>query len=304
MNGYRLLSYQSDNGPRAGMVVEGLVYDLAAVSGHDQYVSIIGVLNDWAVARYRLQELTDNIGTRSGMMLSEVQLLAPILYPSAIYCAGANYTDHVENMARKYNMTPDPDPHELGLNPWHFMKATRCVVASGATVAIPSEKLDWEGELAVVVGKTTRNVSPDRALEYVAGYTAANDLSARDMMNRPHLADTSPFKWDWIGQKSFQDSCPIGPWLTPADEISDPQNLAIKLWVNGELKQDSNTSNMIFTAAEQIAQLSVYITLHPGDVILTGTPAGVGAERDEFLHHGDTVKVWIEKIGDLVNHFI
>jgi 2-keto-4-pentenoate hydratase/2-oxohepta-3-ene-1,7-dioic acid hydratase in catechol pathway len=115
------------------------------------------------------------------------------------------------------------------------------------------------------------------------------------------MATGSAFHFDWVGQKCFDGSCPIGPWIVPADDIADPQNLKLKLWVNDVIKQDSNTSEMIFTLAEQIAHLSKNMTLYPGDVILTGTPAGVGAGRDEFLNAGDVVKLEIEKIGTLTN---
>jgi 2-keto-4-pentenoate hydratase/2-oxohepta-3-ene-1,7-dioic acid hydratase in catechol pathway len=146
-----------------------------------------------------------------------------------------------------------------------------------------------------------KNVSIERALDYVAGYTIANDLSARDMGRRPHISDGSPFKADWLSHKSFDGSCPMGPWIVPASEVGDPHNLGMKLWVNDVIKQDSNSGQMIFNTNEQIAQLSSRITLHPGDIIMTGTPAGVGAARKEFLKAGDTVKLWIEKIGTLTN---
>ena len=140
-----------------------------------------------------------------------------------------------------------------------------------------------------------------QALDYVAGYTVANELSARDLGRRNQLPDSTPFKWDWVGQKCFDDACPIGPWIVPASDIKDPQKLGIKLWVNDVIKQDSNTSDMIFNLAEQLSHLSSRITLYPGDIILTGTPAGVGAARREFLKAGDTTRVWVENVGELVN---
>jgi 2-keto-4-pentenoate hydratase/2-oxohepta-3-ene-1,7-dioic acid hydratase in catechol pathway len=187
------------------------------------------------------------------------------------------------------------------LESWHFIKASRAISHPGATVKISdySPKVDWEVELAAVIGRTAKHVPIDKALDYVAGYTAANDLSARDRGRRPHIPDTSPFKADWVAHKSFDGSCPLGPWIVPASDIKDPQNLGLKLWVNGEIKQDSNTGKMIFNLAEQISHLSSRLTLHPGDLILTGTPAGVGAGRGEFLKAGDVVKIWIEKIGEL-----
>ena len=172
-----------------------------------------------------------------------------------------------------------------------------------ATVTLPraSKSVDWEVELAAVIGRPAKDVGESHALDYVTGYLIANDLSARDLGFREQLPPANPFRTDWLAHKSFDGSCPLGPWIVPASEIGDPQNLGLKLWVNDVLKQDSNTGKMIFTLAEQIAQLSSRITLYPGDVILTGTPAGVGAGRGEFLKPGDVVKLWIEKIGTLTN---
>ena len=164
-----------------------------------------------------------------------------------------------------------------------------------------SDRVDWEVELAAVIGRAAKNVSQEKALGYVAGYTIANDLSARDRGHRANISETSPFKADWTKHKTFDGSCPLGPWIVPASDIGDPQNLGLKLWVNDVLKQDSNTKDMIFNLAEQIAQLSSGMTLHPGDLVLTGTPAGVGSARGEFLKAGDVVKLWIEKIGTLTN---
>jgi 2-keto-4-pentenoate hydratase/2-oxohepta-3-ene-1,7-dioic acid hydratase in catechol pathway len=199
------------------------------------------------------------------------------------------------------NRPPEPDPHTQGLKAWHFIKAARTLADPGATVKISdvSNRVDWEVELAAIIGRPARNVPEDKALSYVAGYTAANDLSARDRGPRPNISETSPFKADWTKHKTFDGSCPLGPWIVPASEIGDPQNLGLKLWVNDVLKQDSNSKDMIFNLAEQIAQLSNGMTLHPGDLILTGTPAGVGSARGEFLKAGDVVKIWIEKIGEL-----
>ena len=242
--------------------------------------------------------------TGEGKPLADVKLHAPLLYPGTIYCAGANYADHVAEMARAQNMPPPVDPRTLGLKPWFFIKPQRsCVAGPGAKVARPRgcEKLDWEAELVGVIGKPARDVPVEKALDYVAGYTCANDLSARDLGRRPQLPPTSPFHWDWTAHKGFEGSCPLGPWITPASEISDPQRLAIQLWVNGVLKQDSNTRQMIYSLADQISQLSSLTTLHPGDIILTGTPAGVGTGRNEFLQPGDHVEVEIEGLGRLEN---
>jgi 2-keto-4-pentenoate hydratase/2-oxohepta-3-ene-1,7-dioic acid hydratase in catechol pathway len=161
--------------------------------------------------------------------------------------------------------------------------------------------VDWEVELAAVIGKAAKDVTVERALDHVAGYTIANDLSARDVMKREKNPPTSPFHYDWLSQKCFDGACPVGPWIVPASDIPDPQTLGLKLWVNDRLMQDSHTSRMIFSTAEQVAMLSSRVTLYPGDLVLTGTPAGVGMGRRIFLKPGDTLKLWIERIGDLTN---
>jgi 2-keto-4-pentenoate hydratase/2-oxohepta-3-ene-1,7-dioic acid hydratase in catechol pathway len=136
-------------------------------------------------------------------------------------------------------------------------------------------------------------------LSHVAGYSVANDLSARDLLRRDAVEASSPFRFDWIGHKCFPGSCPLGPYLTPAEFVGSPENLDIKLWVNDKLQQDSNTNNHLYSVAEQISYLSMHVTLYPGDVILTGTPAGVGMESGTFLSKGDRLRVWIDKLGTL-----
>jgi 2-keto-4-pentenoate hydratase/2-oxohepta-3-ene-1,7-dioic acid hydratase in catechol pathway len=305
---YRLLSYQVGREARAGVLIADTVYDAARLTGVAAYASVLGALQDWPKAQRALAQAARRVsGGKSrvkGVPLARARLLAPVLYPGAIFCAGANYRDHMLEMARAQNVPPQPDPHELGLKPWHFVKTSRAsVVGPGARVALPpySQMVDWEVELAAVIGRPARNVTVDRALDHVAGYTIANDLSARDVMRRPHVPENSAFKLDWLTQKCFEGSCPLGPWITPASEIADPQKLGLKLWVGDELMQDSNTSQMIFTTAEQIAHLSTLVTLHPGDLILTGTPVGVGMGRGRFLKAGETVRLWIEGIGELRN---
>jgi 2-keto-4-pentenoate hydratase/2-oxohepta-3-ene-1,7-dioic acid hydratase in catechol pathway len=303
---YRLVTYSSaDRTPRAGVVIGDRVHDVQAMTGHARHATMLGVLEDWnKVQRF----LTSQAALLTGSQpLAGVKLLAPILYPGAIFCAGANYTDHMQEMARVMNMPPEPDPHERGIKPWHFVKTSRgSIVGPGEAVAIPpySKMLDWEIELAAVIGRPCKDAPIARALDYVAGYTIANDLSARDFVKRPEVGDASPFKWDWVSQKCFDGACPLGPWIVPAAEIGDPQSLAMKLWVGDELMQDSHTSRMIFNVAEQIEHLSSRITLFPGDLILTGTPAGVGMARKRFLRAGETMCVWIERIGEFTTPLV
>jgi 2-keto-4-pentenoate hydratase/2-oxohepta-3-ene-1,7-dioic acid hydratase in catechol pathway len=305
---YKLLSYQAGRTARAGVLVEDTVYDAAKVTGVTGHASVLGVLEDWGRARRLLAQAAKRLeagkGRAKGIPLKRVKLLAPVLYPGNIYCAGANYTDHMAEMARAQGQAPGPNMKELGEKPWHFVKSSRsAVVGPGARVKLPvySQMVDWEVELAAVIGRPARDVTVEKALDYVAGYTIADDLSARDVMRRDKNPATSPFHYDWLSQKCFDGACPLGPWIVPASDIPYPQNLALKLWVNDKVMQDSHTGKMIFSTAEQIAMLSSRVTLYPGDLILTGTPAGVGMPRRTFLKAGDTVKLWIEGIGDLTH---
>jgi 2-keto-4-pentenoate hydratase/2-oxohepta-3-ene-1,7-dioic acid hydratase in catechol pathway len=166
-------------------------------------------------------------------------------------------------------------------------------------VPASSHQLDWEAELVAVIGRQCAGVEPAAALHYVAGYTIANDLSARHMMRRADQPDSAPFLYDWLGHKSFDGSCPLGPWIVPACAIPDPQRLSIKLWVDDRLRQDGHTSDMIFSVAEQISYLSQRMTLYPGDIVLTGTPSGVGAESNEYLAPGNRVRIEIDAVGEL-----
>ncbi|HEX4557457.1 MAG TPA: fumarylacetoacetate hydrolase family protein [Xanthobacteraceae bacterium] len=302
-SGYKLITYASAKGPRAGIVVGETVHDAAGLTGQASDATVLDILNDWDAASARLKAAAAKAGKTKGFALADTKLLAPVRWPSAIYCAGANFTDHMLEMAKVQNIAPEPDPKSVGLKPWHFIKASRTLADPGKTVALPtySKMVDWEAELTAVIGRPARNISVANALTHVAGYTVANDLSARDLTKRSPVPDSSPFKFDWLGQKNFDDACPLGPWIVPAEDISDPQNLAIKLWVNDAIKQDSHTAKMIFSLAEQIAHISSRLTLHPGDLILTGTPSGVGLARKEFLKAGDVVKVWVEGVGTLTN---
>ncbi len=303
--GFKLATYQSNEGPRAGLVVGEEVFDAAKVTGKPAYATVAGILADWKTAEGALKKAAAGAAKSRAKRqpLRKTKLLAPVPFPPTIFCAGANYADHAAAMARRQGMPEPADPHEQGLKPWHFIKAGRTITAPGATVKAShyAKNLDWEIELAAVIGRPAKDVPLDKALSYVAGYTVANDFSARDRGRRPGVEETSFFKMDWTKHKSFDGSCPIGPWIVPASDIADPQQLELKLWVNDVLKQDSNSSKMLFTLAEQIAQLSINMTLHPGDLILTGTPSGTGAESGEFLKAGDVVKVWIEGIGEFSN---
>jgi 2-keto-4-pentenoate hydratase/2-oxohepta-3-ene-1,7-dioic acid hydratase in catechol pathway len=302
---YQLVSYgATDDVVRAGLLVGERVLDLekALVSAAPGLScdSIRRLLEHWDDARGVIRKCVSELEAdparleAEGVPLSTLRLEAPVLYPSALFCAATNYRDHFREMRGE-----DP-PDKSGSEPFFFLKTTtHSIVGPEAPVRLPafSSQIDWEAELGVVIGRPAKDVSVERALDHVAGYLIVNDLSARDVFRR----SDSPFGFDWLSQKCFESSCPMGPWITPAEQVPDPQVLDMKLWVNGELMQDSNTEQMIFGVAEQIAYLSSRITLRPGDVIATGTPSGVGRPRGIFLKPGDRVRIAIEGLGELCN---
>ncbi len=306
-NGYRLLSYSdgAHGAPRAGVLVGDSVHDAASLLGEyiGERTSVLGILRQWSAAHAQIEAAIAR-APAGGKPLGGLTLHAPILYPGTLYCAGANYWDHLAEMADIAERTTGKRPSMTkGAEPWFFLKTTAgSIIGSGADVHLPSfsQQVDWEGELGVVIGKPTRNISEADAMQAVAGFVIVNDLSARDLMKR----EGTPFIYDWIGQKCFDDGAPMGPWLTPAAYIADPQNLSMKLTVNGVVKQDSNTSRMVHTIAEQVAYLSRHVTLQPGDVIATGSPAGVGLPRGEFLQAGDECVIEIEGCGVLRNTMV
>lgn len=211
--------------------------------------------------------------------------MLPIDRPSKIVCIGLNYRDHAEEQG-----APLPEA------PLLFAKWPNTLIAPGEPIVIPRvvTKCDYEAELGVVIGERVKDASVENALEAVRGYVCVNDISARDLQ----FGDSQ-----WTRGKSPDTFCPVGPRLVPREEIPDPQDLAIRAILNGEVLQDSTTANMIFGVAELIAYITQVITLEPGDLIATGTPAGVGAFRKpkRFMESGDEITIEIERIGALTN---
>lgn len=296
---FTLATIETAKGPRAALVVGDRAIDVAEATGRAEDASMLALFADWSETLPRLDKVA-RAAEGTGVPLSQVRLLAPILNPGAIYCAGANYADHAAEMAAKEGLPPPVDPHTLGLRSWHFIKTMHTLAAPGATVALQSPKTDWEAELVVVIGKKGRNIPEAQAMDHVAGFAIANDLSCRDLGTRGAVTPTSPFRFDWLAHKSWEGACPLGPWITLKRDVPNERDLRIVLDVNGVVKQDSNSGQMIFNINEQIADLSRGITLYPGDIILTGTPAGVGAGRGEFLKKGDVVSIRIDRLGELV----
>lgn len=286
MNGWGLVQYRIGAESAVGVLTGEEIR--AAPSGWP--ADTVALLESWSEWSRRTHELdVDALNVVTG-----ARLLAPITYPRKLICAGANFYDHAEEMG-----TARPDS---GAEPFFFLKPpTTAIVGPDTTVSIPAlekAELDWEIELAVIIGRGGRDISTSSAADHIAGYTVANDLSARGLFPRPD-AVLAPFAWDWLRHKAFDGSCPLGPALVPSWLVADPQSLGMSLTVNGEVRQDSSAKQMVIPVDELVAAASRTVTLEPGDVILTGTPAGVGMPTREFLHSGDVVEATIEGLGTL-----
>jgi 2-keto-4-pentenoate hydratase/2-oxohepta-3-ene-1,7-dioic acid hydratase in catechol pathway len=280
----KLATFTYQNQIRIGAIIGEQVVD--GLAAPDLPTDMIEFLEQGDSALAKMQALI--LSKNHRIPLADVQLLAPILRPRKYLGIGLNYADHVD---------------ETGLEkpeyPMFFTKQSSCVIGHNAAIEIPSvsEKVDYEGELAFVIGKRCKNVSVENAHEVIAGFTIANDVTVRDWQFR------SP---TWTIGKSFDTHGPLGPWIATADEIENPHALGLKTWVDDELRQNSNTCYMMFNCYEMIAYLSQAMTLEVGDVITTGTPSGVGVKMKPrgYLKAGQVVKIEIEGIGTLVNSVI
>jgi 2-keto-4-pentenoate hydratase/2-oxohepta-3-ene-1,7-dioic acid hydratase in catechol pathway len=280
----RLCRFEADGAAHLGIVEDGRVTDVSD-SAPELPAEPAAALD--AAGVKRLAELAESAG--GSVPLEEVRLLSPAR-PRKYLAIALNYADHIA---------------ETGLEapsvPTFFNKQPTCVVGPGAGIHMPtvSDKLDYEGELAVVIGRRCRHVAVEDAAAVIAGYTVANDVSVRDwQMRAPTMT---------IG-KSFDTHGPLGPWLVTGDELGDPQSLGIRTFVNDDQRQDGSTSEMVFDCFQQVSHLSEAFTLEPGDVIATGTPAGIGAAFDPFpegfLKVGDVVRIEIDGIGELRNEVV
>lgn len=257
---------------------------------------LMNLFGDWAASEQRLVELADGISRPGAKPITpqpaENDFLTPLQYPAKLVLGGANYYEHMFKDAGKTDFRKEDG------TPVFFLKPpTTCLVGPGKTVPYPSQtnKLDWEIELAVIIGRKLRHVTESEAMSGVAGYAVGIDLSARDWQMNPR----HPWKFDLFTGKAFDCSCPLGPRFVPARFV-DPSGLRLTLSVNGRVRQDASSSDMIWNVAEQLAILSEHITLEPGDVLLTGTPAGVGMASGEFLKAGDRIEAEISGLGKLV----
>ncbi len=264
--------------------------------GRDLPASLLKLVEDWSYWNEKLAQLANTLFANrseqafsSSLVKEELQWLAPLLYPRKLICIGTNYRDHIAEMGIS----------TLPRYPYSFLKpSTTTLIGSGAALQLPEQakQVDWEAELAVVIGQKARHVRGAGAIACIAGYSILNDVSARDW-----IAEAPAVGIDWVMQKAFDGFAPMGPLITPATFVADPQQLSISLTVNGHVKQNSTTANMVFSVREIIEHLTSIMTLEPGDVIATGTPAGVGYGKHppEYVRAGDTMIVEIEGLGQL-----
>ena len=299
----RLVSYEIDfSGARLGVLHDDLVVDVqnfAATHGVELPDSMLGFIRFGPPALAALAEMLSEARPMdlagSAFPESNARILAPIPKPSKnIFGIGLNYTEHVAESARSLDTSKD-----LPQEPVVFSKPPTAVISGTDPIrhnADVTQQLDWETELAVVIGRTARAVSKDDAMNYVFGYTVINDISARDCRRAGQ----------WIVSKGQDTFAPMGPCIVTADDIDDPHDLNLSTHVNGVEKQNSNTRFMLFRIDDLIADLSSVMTLEPGDIIATGTPAGVGAGRDpqEWMWPGDVLESTVEGIGTLRNPIV
>lgn len=280
--------------PVPALWTPGGVYDLQAVRGMP--VTLADLIADGEVLLALGRQILATPGDYAAARIDpgSVQLLAPLpRTPKNVFCLGRNYAEHIQedNVSRE-KQTEVPE------FPQFFTKPATSIVGPGAAIRYDekvTKRLDYEVELAVVIGKGGRDIPVERAWEHVFGYTIVNDITARDLQKRHD---------QWFKGKGLDTFCPMGPWIVTADEVPDPHALRIELDVNGGRRQDASTGDMIFRIPQTIASLSAGLTLEPGDVIATGTPSGVGYAMNprQWLKAGDEIVCRIERIGTLANH--
>lgn len=277
----RYVTIQREGLTEPAVLYDGLVFPIRGAG----LFSLFDVIEAGADAHDRVRRLVGGPAAKHGLDPAGVTFAAPIPRPPKVICIGLNYRDHAAE-----SKLPLPEV------PTMFAKFPTAVIGPGHPIVLPrnSTKPDYEAEFAVVIGRSGRHIAEEHWRDYVFGYTILNDVSARDFQ----MATSQ-----WMIGKTFDTFAPIGPAIVTADEIAEPHNLRISLTINGETLQDSNTSNLIFKLPQLIACLSSVFTLEPGDIIATGTPAGVGFARKppRWLKPGDQVRIQVEGLGELFN---
>jgi 2,4-didehydro-3-deoxy-L-rhamnonate hydrolase len=272
--------------------------------------SILGLLENWDANFSVLQEIVAYLEKEglppAAVKLASLPALPPVGRPGKMFYAAQNFQEHVDEMLRA-GMTPAAGPKFTGekatTQPYLFLKAPSCLAGAYDEIKIPlgMKKIDWEAEIALAIGKGGKRIKAERALEHVAGFMTTNDVSCRDLQIRP---DRPGLRSDWLGGKSHDNFAPIGPFLVPRAFVANHMNLFIRLTVNGDIKQNGNTSQFIFTPEEQIEYASNILTLETGDIFSCGTCGGVGQGSNNFLQPGDVMETEIENLGKMRNLFV
>lgn len=276
------------------------------------------LLGDWDAAFAALQALADFVGEEgvnsdrlkdASLQRLALRPLPPVPRPGKMLYAAANYSDHIKEMrAAKFtggaiDLKKDFQGEKAKSRPYLFLKASSCLAGAEDDIWMPPEwpQIDWEAEMALAIGRPGKRITAEKAIEHIAGFMTTNDVSCRDLQWRE---DRQALRSDWLGGKNHDTFAPMGPYLVPRQFVPDHNNLFIRLWVNGELKQDGNTSDIIFNAEEQIEYVSRMMTLQPGDIFSTGTTGGVGQGSNTFLKVGDIVETEIEGLGRQRNRMV
>jgi 2-keto-4-pentenoate hydratase/2-oxohepta-3-ene-1,7-dioic acid hydratase in catechol pathway len=285
-----LVTFSADGETQLGLLrADGAV---VAPPELKQWASMLDLLDDWPAAAGVIRA----IALDEAPVVADAKLHAPIQWPRKVLCAGINYRKHIREMGGA-----EPDGT---WRPFFFMKPpTTSVIGPSDPIVIhdgANARYDWEAELAVVIGVGGRDIPVGEARGHIAGYAVANDVTARGYHKRVGVP-IDAFVYDWFASKAIDGSLPMGPGVTPAFAVADPQDLRMRLWVNDELQQDESTADMICGIDELVAAASSIVTLEPGDVICTGTPAGVGVGRGLHLRPGDVVRVAVEGLGEITN---
>jgi len=300
----KLVSYCRDEAVSCGVLTERGIVDIpSSWQGSNPPRTVIDVLERGDSCLDEIRRMAES--APEAIPADSVRLLAPIPRPGKILALAGNYSEHIKEASvhHGYKLGLSDSPRQT-TTPRPFLMPPTVVIGPGETIPWPdySKEIDYELELAVVIGKKGKRIDADDALDYVAGYTIANDVSARSVTfteGRPQR----PWDefYDWLNGKWADGFCPMGPCLVTKDEIADVQNLKMTLQVNGQTRQDANTARMIYPVADIVSFLSHLMTLEPGDVISTGTPSGVGVATGNFLNAGDRIECAIESLGTLTN---
>jgi 2-keto-4-pentenoate hydratase/2-oxohepta-3-ene-1,7-dioic acid hydratase in catechol pathway len=290
---FSLVTYANGGEARLGVLLP--TGELLAPPDLKRWPAMLDLLENWNDAA----EVLAALPLADAPRVHPAELLTPITWPRKVLCAGVNYRTHIREMGGEI-------PGD-GWYPYFFLKPPSTAVTGPADPIVIRDaeraRYDWEAELAVVMGIGGRDIPVAHALDHVAGYCVANDVTARGY-HRRGAVPSEPFTFDWFAAKATDTSLPIGPGITPVFFVPDPQDLRLRLWVNGELQQDESTADMICPVGQLIATASRVTTLEPGDLIVTGTPSGVGASRGVCLRHGDVVTVSIRGLGEITNRVI